>query len=149
MSAGFVDLSPDEIAQVGLGDILVAQNAAAILFPREFSKGWTMRSEGSNFVRFKIDKYFEGGLPVESGSETTKATKAAIETLPLRLHVVVGERELTLAEIQGLNPGTIIELDANKSAPVRLMVNGRILGEGELVEVEGNLAVKVLRWRSS
>ncbi len=149
VSAGFVDLSPDEIAQVGLGDILVAQNAPATLFPKDFSKGWTMVAEGSNFVRFKFDKYFEGGLPVESGSDTTKATKAAIETLPLRLHVVVGERELSLAEIQALNPGTIIELDANKSAPVRLMVNGRILGEGELVEVEGSLAVKVLRWRSS
>ena len=29
------------------------------------------------------------------------------------------------------------------------MVNGKILGEGELVEVEGNLAVKVLRWRTA
>jgi len=29
------------------------------------------------------------------------------------------------------------------------MVNGKILGEGELVDVEGKLAVKVLGWKNS
>jgi type III secretion system YscQ/HrcQ family protein len=149
ISAGFVDLTPAEIAQVGLGDLLVIQPGGAVLFPNDFSKGWALVDEGSNFVRFRFDKYFEGSIPVESAETSTKTGQAAVENLPLRLHVVLGERELTLAEVQSLNPGTIIELDANKSAPVRLMVNGRILGEGELVEVEGNLAVKVLGWRSA
>jgi flagellar motor switch/type III secretory pathway protein FliN len=42
-----------------------------------------------------------------------------------------------------------VELDGGRTDPVRLMVNGKILGEGELVEIEGSLGVKVLRWRSS
>jgi len=150
ISAGFVDLSPDEIAQVGLGDILVAQQAPAALFPNDFDKGWTMAEEGSNFARFRVDKYFEGSLRVETGGEATAAaSRPDIEALPLRLHVVVGEKEFTLGEIQSFSPGTIVELEVTKSDPVRLMVNGRILGEGELVEVEGKLAVRVLRWRSA
>jgi len=67
----------------------------------------------------------------------------------MRLQVILAEKEFSLGEIQSLSPGTIVELEAGKSDPVRLMVNGKILGEGELVEVEGNLAVKVLRWRTS
>jgi flagellar motor switch/type III secretory pathway protein FliN len=63
--------------------------------------------------------------------------------------VVVGQKEFTLAEIQSLGPGTIVELEVLKSDPVRLMVNGKVLGEGELVDVEGKLAVKVLGWRST
>lgn len=150
VSAGFVDLSPDEIAQIGLGDILVTENAAATLFPNDFSKGWTMLEDGSNSRRFRIDKYFERSTSVETGGEATgAASKPDIGALPLRLHVVLGEKEFTLAEIQSLSPGTIVELEAIKSDPVRLMVNGKILGDGELVDVEGKLAVKVLRWRST
>ena len=149
VSVGFVDLLPDEIAQVGLGDALVIQPQAATLFPNDFSRGWAMEEDGSNFARFKFDKYFERGTSVDTSSEAAAAaSRPAIEALPLRLHVVVGEKEFTLAEVQALSPGTIVELEATKADPVRLMVNGKILGEGELVEVEGSLAVRVLRWRN-
>jgi type III secretion system YscQ/HrcQ family protein len=77
------------------------------------------------------------------------SVKPEIGALPVRLHVVVGQKEFTLAEIQSLGPGTIVELEVLKSDPVRLMVNGKVLGEGELVDVEGKLAVKVLGWRST
>jgi type III secretion system YscQ/HrcQ family protein len=147
VSAGFVDLSAEEIAQIGLGDILVAQRAPAALFPGDFCKGWTLVDQGSNSTSFRIDKYFERGVSVDGRDEA--GSKPDIEALPLRLHVILDEREFTLADIQSLTPGMIIELAATKTDPVRLMVNGKMLGEGELVDVEGNLAVKVLRWRSA
>jgi len=148
ITAGYVDLTVDEMAQIGLGDIVVAQAFPGILFPRDFGRGWSMTADGSNFVRFKIDKYIEGGSSLPEGTDATASTgKAPIGTLPVRLHVVLAEKEFTLAEVQSFSPGAVIELDANKQEPVRLMVNGRILGEGELVEVEGNLAVRVLSWR--
>ena len=149
VAAGFVDLSFDEISQLGLGDIIVAQHSPAILFPKNFGHGWSMIAEGSNFTRFKIDKYLEGGLSLPNGSdETASLTRSAVEALPVRLHVVLAEKEFTLAEIQSFSPGSVIELDASKAEPVRLLVNGKFLGEGELVEVEGNLAVRVLSWRN-
>ncbi len=149
ISAGFVDLTPDEIAQVGLGDILVAQHDPIALFPNDFSKGWRMVRDGSNNGRFTVDKYLERGVSVEPGGESQVATRPDIRSLPMRLQVILAEKEFSLGEIQSLGPGTIVELETGKSDPVRLMVNGKILGEGELVEVEGNLAVKVLRWRTS
>ena len=149
ISAGFVDLTPDEIAQVGLGDILVAQHDPMALFPNDFSKGWKMVRDGSNSNRFTVDKYLERSISVEPGGESQIATRPDIRSLPMRLQVILAEKEFSLGEIQSLSPGTIVELEAGKSDPVRLMVNGKILGEGELVEVEGNLAVKVLRWRTA
>jgi flagellar motor switch/type III secretory pathway protein FliN/pSer/pThr/pTyr-binding forkhead associated (FHA) protein len=150
VSIAFVDLSPDEIAQIGLGDILVTENAAAALFPNNFSKGWSLVEEQSNSARFRVDKYFERSMSVDSVTDSpTTASRPDLGALPLRLHVVLGEKELTLAEIQSFAPETILELEGTKSDPVRLMVNGKILGEGELVDVEGKLAVKVLGWRHS
>ena len=149
VTAGSVDLSVDEFSQLRLGDIIVAQLTPAILFPKDSSRGWSLIGEGSNFERFRIDKYFEGGSTVPNLSEATASgSKLGLEGLPLRLHVVLAEKEFTLAEIQSLSPGTIVELGTKKLTPVQLMVNGTILGEGELVEVEGSLAVRVLGWRN-
>ena len=150
VSAGFVDLSADEMSQIALGDVVVAQAAPALLFPNDFRKGWMIAQEASNSRRFRVDKYFERSAPVEAGGEEQAATsKPDIKALPLRVQVVLAEREFSLGEIQSLSPGTIVELDTAKNDPVRLMVNGKIIGEGELVDVEGNLAVKILRWRTS
>ena len=78
------------------------------------------------------------------GSGPTNAPD--LRTLPVRLHVVVGEKELTLAEMENLVPNTILELGTGKADPVRLVVNGKTMGEGELVEVEGKLGVRILSW---
>jgi type III secretion protein Q len=97
-----------------------------------------------------IDKYFERGVSVDTSVEAIAAGgKPDVDALPLRLHVILAEKEFTLGEIRAFSPGSIVELDVTKTDPVRLMVNGKILGEGELVDVEGNLGVKVLRWRDS
>ena len=150
VSAGFVDLSPEEMSQLGLGDVLLVQPAPAALFPRDFSKGWGLATDGSNFTRFTVDKYFQRSVPMGTGPEpATAVSKPDIAALPLQVHVILGEKEFTLAEVQSLSPGTIVELETGKSDPVRLMVNGKILGDGELVDVEGRLAVRVLRWRGA
>jgi flagellar motor switch/type III secretory pathway protein FliN len=150
ISAGYVDLLSPEMEQIGIGDILVTEDEAQVLFPNDFNKSWHLSPDSGNPERFLLDNYFERGLPVQgSNGEAAERNKPDIESLPLRLHVIVGEKEFTIAEVQSLNPGTVVELDTNKSDPVRLMVNGKVLGEGELVEVEGKLAVKVLGWRSA
>lgn len=150
VSAGFVDLYQQEMEQIVTGDVLLVQHSPALLIASESGKGWAMTALESNFTRFSLDKYFDGGLSVANNAEAVpEATQSALESLPLRLHVVLAEKELTLAQIQSFTPGTIVELDGAKLDPVQLMVNGRILGEGELVDVEGTLAVKVVRWRKS
>ena len=66
--------------------------------------------------------------------------------LPVRLHVVLGEKEMTLAELHALAPGAMVELDRGTSGAVDLALNGRLAGSGELVEIEGKLGVKILGW---
>jgi len=69
-----------------------------------------------------------------------------LDELPLRLHLLIDEKELTWAEVSRLVPGSILDLDRDPRDPVKLAVNGRILGTGELVEIEGRLGVKLLTW---
>jgi type III secretion protein Q len=148
ISAGYVDLSAEEMTQVGLGDVLLMQPTGSVLMPGCHGE-WMFVAEDSNSGQFQIDKYFERSAFVESGEQSVSTSRPNLEALPLRLHVVVGEKEFTLADIQALSPGAILEFETSKSDPVRLMVNGKVLGDGEMVEVEGKLGVKIVRWRSS
>ena len=73
---------------------------------------------------------------------------ATLQELPLRVQVLIDEHELTLAQAERLAPGSVLDLDRDPRAPVRLAVNGRVVGSGELVEIEGRLGVKILNWSS-
>ena len=82
-------------------------------------------------------------------SEEAADPRPDFSQLPILLHVVVGEKEMSLEEANGLIPGSIIELDAREGEPVDLAINGKRVGKGELVNVDGRLGVKILNWRSN
>jgi len=68
---------------------------------------------------------------------------AAIEELPLRIVFDLGEVELSLAEVKALVPGQVIDLAREPGHAVRVTVNGRRIGAGEIVEIEGRLGVRI------
>ena len=70
------------------------------------------------------------------------------DDLPVLLQVVLGEKELTLAQANHLTPGSIVELENRQGDAVGLAVNGKQVGRGELVDVDGKLGVRILNWRA-
>jgi flagellar motor switch protein FliN/FliY len=55
----------------------------------------------------------------------------------------LGETELTIAEILKLEKGSIIDLKKPAGESVESYVNGRILGKGEVMVYEKNLAIRI------
>ncbi len=55
----------------------------------------------------------------------------------------LGETKLTIAEILDLNKGSIIDLGKPAGESVEAYVNGRILGKGEVMVYEKNLAIRI------
>jgi len=55
----------------------------------------------------------------------------------------LGETELTVAEILQLEKGSIIDLKKPAGESVESYVNGRILGKGEVMVYEKNLAIRI------
>lgn len=71
------------------------------------------------------------------------ATAAALQALPVRLSFDLGEVSLTLAQLQALQPGQTLALGHPLAGAVRIRANGALLGEGDLVEIDGQLGVSV------
>ncbi|MBI1790242.1 MAG: FliM/FliN family flagellar motor switch protein [Acidobacteria bacterium] len=139
VSAGHVDLSLEEISRLEPSDILLFTFEAEIHFPGGARRGWQSTLLAEEPWQVQAGTYFERNTPMPDSA-------ADLSHIPLRLHVVLGEKELTLAEAGGLAGGTVIALDAGKNDPVRLAINGRVVGEGQLVEIDGKMGVKILSW---
>lgn len=57
--------------------------------------------------------------------------------------VELGRTRLTVQEILGLTPGSIVELDRAAGAPVDVLVNGTLIAHGEVVVVDEEFAVRI------
>ncbi|WP_163850657.1 type III secretion system cytoplasmic ring protein SctQ [Pseudooceanicola aestuarii] len=69
-----------------------------------------------------------------------------LDDLPVQVSVVLDDRQMSLAELQALTPGALVPLGdstAEPGKPVRLLANGRTIGAGNLVEIDGTLAVRI------
>ncbi len=140
-AAGSVDLTPEETSSLEAGDILFASSSPALLEPNRADRGWevTAVQSASGGNQLKIERPLKEKVPMN----------AALEGLTLRIDVILAEKEMTLKEAEALAPGVLVPLERDATAPVQLAVNGRILGEGELVDIDGRLGVRVLSWRTT
>ena len=68
------------------------------------------------------------------------------DSIPVRVTFDVGGCTLTLAELRRLQPGEVMDLDVPAQAGLlRICVNGKQIGAGEMVDVDGRVGVRVLR----
>ena len=67
-----------------------------------------------------------------------------LSRLQMNVSVELGRTELTVAEVLGLGPGSVIELDRLAGEPVDIMVNDRLIARGEVVVVDENFGVRVV-----
>lgn len=63
------------------------------------------------------------------------------QDIPVRLSFELGERTLSLQELQQLQVGQVIDLDKPLAACVQVRANGVLIGSGELVQINDRLAV--------
>lgn len=57
--------------------------------------------------------------------------------------VEIGRTRLTVKELLSLVPGTVLELDRPAGAPADLLVNGRLVGRGEIVVLDEEFGLRV------
>lgn len=88
--------------------------------------------------------------PVEFGPLDEVVTAGPLGTMELlldvrvRLSVQLGRAQLSIREVLGLGPGSVVELDKPANEPVDILVNERLIAHGEVVVVDENFGVRVL-----
>jgi type III secretion protein Q len=80
---------------------------------------------------------------LEALMDTPEAPRAALGDLPVTVECEVGRLTLTLAQLQELAPGQVLEIGAGATPTVTLRVAGQAVAAGELVRIADRVGVRI------
>jgi type III secretion protein Q len=83
------------------------------------------------------EEYDEQGVDQQEGM---------LDDVPIRLSVEIGERSMSVNQLSHLRVGQTIELNRSPSDLVSLRAGGDLVAQGELVNIEGQLGVRILKF---
>ncbi len=66
-----------------------------------------------------------------------------IQDVKVKMEVVLGGAEYTVAEVAGIGEGTIIELNTLAGEPVELRAGGERIALGEVVVIDESFGIRV------
>ena len=78
-----------------------------------------------------------GGAALEPGS-AMHANLDLIMNIPIDVQIVLGSSKMQVSGLMNLTEGATITLDRKIGEPVDLMVNGRLIGRGEITVLEND-----------
>jgi len=67
-----------------------------------------------------------------------------VTQVPMALTVELGQIEISLEKLIALEPGNILDLEVHPEEGVQLVVNGKVVGKGEIIQIGESLGVRVL-----
>lgn len=82
--------------------------------------------------------------PVEAASATALSAAAPrLMGVKLPIRVLMGRTQMSLRDLAALGSGSVVELDCSPDDPVEIVVNDRVIAQGEIVVVGGNYGVRI------
>jgi type III secretion protein Q len=80
----------------------------------------------------------------DQDDDNESENEKTLDGIQMRVSFDLGQRSMTLGELRQLSPGYVFELGRPVRSAVNIRANGKLIGEGELVDVDGQMAVSIL-----
>jgi type III secretion system YscQ/HrcQ family protein len=158
VDGGEVTLKAAELLTLGPADVLLLDDAwwrrertlrLRVLGARA-TTWWAQDEDGAIALR-RIESRPGAGATTSgakngAGRKTMSEETATLKTLgdaPVEVSVELARIRLTLAELQALRIGEVVASGAPIGEHVRLRVGDVVIGEGELVEIDGQIGVRL------
>lgn len=91
------------------------------------------------------DEEHSGDVPGLEGSEPVREILDLSPDMTVPLVIVMGRRSFTVKDLLALRIGQVMDLERSPTEPVDLVAAGKVIGKGELVDVDGKLGIRVLK----
>ncbi|WP_338867505.1 type III secretion system cytoplasmic ring protein SctQ [Myxococcus stipitatus] len=110
--------------------------------PRSATEEGGGRDEEEDFTNPELDVPPElEGAPLDDVNKPDGSD--LLGDVPLQIAVELARIPVTAEQVVGMRAGEVIELGRGPGEPVELSINGKVVARGELVEMEGQLGVRV------
>jgi len=83
-----------------------------------------------------------GPLQQEQPADRPRDIKVILD-IPVELSIELGRTAMVIEEVMNLGLGSVIELNKSAGDPVEILVNNKLIANGEVVVVDGKLGVRV------
>jgi type III secretion system YscQ/HrcQ family protein len=142
LTHGQATVTTSELRSLRPGDVVLLDDTSrAIRLARADEIYWPVdRAERGEIVTAKPARR-EGPMTQNDMLDDVLRT---VGDAPVRVTVELARFELRLDEVAALRPGEVLETGANVGDHVTLRVGGQAFAKGELVDVEGELGVRIL-----
>ncbi|MDR2778982.1 MAG: FliM/FliN family flagellar motor switch protein [Puniceicoccales bacterium] len=82
--------------------------------------------------------------PVQA--KVKRVGKEAVDSLTLDLTFETARKTVTVSELKSIKPGYTFISQNPINSPVEIRANGRLIGYGKLVSVDGNIGVQIMEF---
>lgn len=176
-----LDMTPDDLHALGVGDIVLLENHELSGSPEELAghamvrlgRGkngglrtqllWRNGSADLQIVSIVSEEepqsmsdeqdpdaapegeVEEGGEAPLDNADNLQETEGLLRDVPAPVSIELGRLKLSTSQVVRLRAGQILRLGRSANDPVDLVVNNRIFARGELIEVDGELGVRLIQ----
>ena len=99
--------------------------------------------QGSKLTKKNTYNFIDKSTPYNEEEELAWVNYSGLLDMEVEFIADLGEIESSVAEILKYKKGSIIDLKKPAGASAASYVNGRILGKGEVIVYEKNLAIRI------
>jgi len=86
----------------------------------------------------------ENATEQEKGSISKEEAEVAhYLDVPMKVRIRLGQRDLKIREILQLKQQSIIELPKSAGENIDILINGKLVAYGEVLEMEGNAGIRL------
>jgi flagellar motor switch protein FliM len=168
VEAATLDLSPEDIAGLEAGDIVILEHhqlektdegLSGLVFIKigagknggvraKLIAGDPARAEVVEIViqeQPQEEVMADADGPSDAEVDNLPQTEGLLRDVPGTVVVELGRLRMNTAQVVRLRAGQILRLPRGQNDPVDLVVNGKVFARGELIEVDGELGVRLLQ----
>jgi type III secretion system YscQ/HrcQ family protein len=139
LEVGRVDLSLQQLAKVSLADIILLEG-------NDVERNGVLLRNGAGHVYRAVvtDKQLvlESGI-ITMSDDIQNEVLDSINDIPVRLSFDVGEVILSFDAVQKLTQGSVVDLNYPITPMVTIRSNNKVIGTGELVDIDGKKGVRI------
>jgi flagellar motor switch/type III secretory pathway protein FliN len=163
-----LDLTPEDVAHLEAGDIIVLESHALSLRAEGVTgdvsvvmgSGKHCRLDGRLYLedgasRLEVTGIHEqnerpgGTMAEDTHSDNLPETEGLLREMDAQVAVELGRIRLNTAQVVRLKAGQVLNLARGATDPVDLVIGGKLFAKGELIEVDGELGVRLTQLTGS
>ena len=152
---GYTLLSPSDYNNLTAGDVVLFDHCLLVSDTLQLNIGKNPLAVAT-VINNSLHIQSTSGVIMEQNfaeeqlqQEPTANNNCQIESLPICLNFELGSITLPLNEVRTIAPGRVFELEGQLDSPIRLTINGKEIGRGELVKLGDRPGVRIVSFYNS